>query len=179
MKFTHEVNDKIQAPEVRCLSNNGEMIGVISTSSALDMAEKQDLDLVVINPQANPPIAKIIDYGKFKYELTQADKERRKKSRANIVEVKEIQLRPVTDTHDVQIKAKRAAEFLKDGNKVRVVVRFKGRELSHNQMGEKIIASFCSLVGEDSYKVDAPLAFAGRQMSMTLAPIKKNEEQGT
>lgn len=173
MNLTHAVNNQIKSPTVRCFDKEGEMIGVISTSSAIVMAEKQDLDLVVINPQTDPPIAKIVDYGKYKYELAQRDKEQKKKNRASIVEVKEIQLRPVTDVHDLGIKAKRAVGFLEDGDKVKVTVRFKGRELSHREMGQKILDTFCNAVGADAYKVDSPISMNGRQMMMILAPIKK------
>jgi len=173
VNLTHDVNNKIRAKEVRVIDNNGEQIGVLALADAQKLADECDLDLVVINPKSAPPIARIVDYGKFKYELVRSEKERKKKSRENIIDVKEVQLRPVTDTHDVEIKAKRAKSFLEDGDKVKVVVRFKGRELSHREMGQKIIDSFCVLVGEENYKVDSPVQMSGRQMSMILSPNRK------
>jgi len=170
---TYEVNHKIKAGQVRLIGADGSQLGVVDLTYALDQASQADLDLIQINPGTNPPLCKIADFGKFRYELAQAEKDRKKKNRANQVEIKEIQLRPVTDTHDVEIKAKRAVEFLTDGDKVKIVMKFRGRELSHREMGQKIIDAFCAKVGETNYKVDSPLSISGRQMMMIIGPNKK------
>ena len=173
MILTHDVNNKINAKEVRLQGDDGQSLGIFSLEDAQRKADEQGVDLVQLNGATNPPLCRIVDYGKFKYELTQREKEQKKKNRANAVEVKEIQLRPVTDTHDVGIKAKRAAGFLEEGDKVKVTVRFKGREIAHREMGEKILDSFCDAVGETNFKVESPISVAGRQMMMVLGPIKK------
>lgn len=173
MILTHDVNNKIKAREVRVIDATGEQIGVHPIAQAQAMADDAGLDLVLINPTTQPPLAKIVDYGKFKYELAQSEKERKKKSREAAVEVKEIQLRPVTDTNDINIKAKRAKGFLEGGDKVKVVVKFKGRELSHRDMGQKILDEFMiSVGGEEVYKVDSPVQLNGRQMMVILGPKK-------
>lgn len=173
MNLTHDVNNKIKAKEVRLVGVDGEQLGVVAFDTALQQAYDAGVDLVQINGNINPPLCRIVDYGKFKYELTRAEKDRKKKNRENTVEVKEIQLRPVTDTHDIEIKAKRTVGFLEDGDKVKVIVRFKGRELSHREMGQKILDSFCDAVGSDKFKVETPVAMNGRQMMMILGPAKK------
>lgn len=169
----HEINGNIRAAEVRIIEHDTHS-GVFKIAEARALADAEGLDLVVVNPGPVPPLCKIVEYGKYKYELAQREKEAKRKARENVVEVKEIQLRPVTDTNDIAIKAKRAVGFLEDGDKVKVVVKFKGRELSHRDMGQKILESFCTSVGStDSYKIDSPVAMTGRQMMMVLAPIKK------
>lgn len=173
MNLTHDVNNKIKAKEVRLVGTDGQQLGVVAFDVALQQAYDAGVDLVQINGAINPPLCRIVDYGKFKYELTQRDKEQKKKNRENQVETKEIQLRPVTDTHDIAIKAKRAGGFLEDGDKVKVIVRFKGRELSHREMGQKILDSFCDSVGSDKFKIETPVSMNGRQMMMILGPIKK------
>lgn len=173
MNLTHDVNEKIRAREVRVQGSDGEQLGVMPTQEALQRAYDAQLDLVQVNAGTTPPICRIVDYGKFKYELSRSEKDRKKKSRENAVEVKEIQLRPVTDTNDLIIKAKRAVTFLEEGDKVKVVVKFKGRELSHREMGQKIIDSFLAAVGQSQYKVDSPLSMNGRQMMIVLATTKK------
>ncbi len=173
MDLTHDVNNKIRAKEVRLVGVDGQQLGVVGFEEAMKQADEAGVDLVQINGNINPPLCRIVDYGKFRYELTRAEKDRKKKSRENAVEIKEIQLRPVTDIHDIEIKAKRTAGFLADGDKVKVIVRFKGRELSHREMGQKILDTFCDAVGDTNYKVEAPVSMNGRQMMMVLGPIKK------
>jgi translation initiation factor IF-3 len=170
---THEINERIRALEVRIIESE-KYTGVYKTAEALRIAENEGLDLVLVNSGPVPPLCRIIDYGKFKYDIAQREKEQKKKARESVVEVKEIQLRPVTDTNDIIIKAKRAVGFLADGDKVKIVVKFKGRELSHREMGQKILESFCKSVGEpDTYRIDSPVSMNGRQMMMIIAPIKK------
>jgi len=169
----HDINGQIRAPIVRVTGVNGEMLGELATARARELADEAGLDLVVTNPGINPPLARIVDYGKFKYELSQREKDQKRKNRENAVDTKEIQLRPVTDTNDLNIKAKRAIGFLEDGDKVKVVVKFKGREMSHREMGQKVMDSFTDAVGHANFKVDSPLAMNGKQMLLILAPIKK------
>lgn len=170
---TYDVNDKIKATEVRLIGENNEQLGVMPTSRARELAEAAQLDLVQVNGGIVPPLCRIVDFGKFKYELSRKDKENKRRNRENAVETKEIQLRPVTDVHDIGIKAKRTVGFLEDGDKVKVTVKFKGRELSHREMGQRILDEFCKAVGEDKYKVDSPISMNGRQMMMILAANKK------
>jgi translation initiation factor IF-3 len=173
VNIAYDINTSITANEVRVIGSNGNQIGVLSIDHALNLASKQGMDLVQINPSTVPPLCRIVDFGKFKYELVQKDKEQKKKNRANMVETKELQLRPVTDNHDIGIKANRAKEFLEKGDKVRIVVKFKGRELMHQEMGRKVMDAMCAAVGEENYKVDSPIAINGKQLTMTMAPNKK------
>ncbi len=165
-----QINDEIRAKEVRIIGDNGEQVGVLSTSAALAMAEEKDLDLVLIAPNAEPPVARIMDYGKYRFERDKREKEARKKQ--TVVEVKEIQLSCRIDTHDFQTKVKHAHRFIGDGNKVRVVVKFKGREMSHLDIGREMLERFeqaCSDVGT----VDKRPTLEGRFMSMIINPAKQ------
>lgn len=173
MNLTHDVNEKIKAKEVRLVGIDGAQVGVVELSVALQQAYDAGVDLVQVNGNIDPPLCRIVDYGKFKYELTRDEKDRKKRNRENAVETKEIQLRPVTDNNDLAIKAKRSLGFLEDGDKVKVVVKFKGRELSHREMGNKVMDSFLNLVGAENYKVDSPISMNGRQMMIILASTKK------
>lgn len=165
------VNDEIISENVRVLSEDGDQLGVMNTKEALLLASNQDKDLVLINESANPPVVKIIELSKHKYQLQKLEKERVKKSKENMVIVKEVQLRPVTDTHDIQIKAKQTKNFFNDGNKVKVSIRFKGRELSHQKMGEEVLEKFLSEI-DDLYTVDSPASLNGSRLSITLTAKK-------
>ncbi len=165
-----QINEEIRAKEVRIIGENGEQIGVIATSAALAMAYEKDLDLVLIAPIAEPPVCRIMDYGKYRFERDKREKEARKKQ--TIVEVKEIQLSCRIDTHDFETKVKHAHRFIGDGNKVRVVVKFKGREMSHLDIGRDMLEKFeqaCADVGT----VDKRPTLEGRFMSMIINPIKQ------
>ena len=147
----------------------GEMLGIMSSSKALDMAYDRGLDLVMMSPQAVPPVCKIMDYGKFRFERDKREKEARKKQQT--IELKEIQLSCRIDTHDFETKVKHALRFLGDGNKVRVVMKFKGREMSHMNIGREILDKFeaaCSEAGS----VDKKPVLDGRFMSMVISPVK-------
>ena len=147
----------------------GEMLGIMSPSKALDMAYDRGLDLVMMSPQAVPPVCKIMDYGKFRFERDKREKEARKKQQT--IELKEIQLSCRIDTHDFETKVKHALRFLGDGNKVRVVMKFKGREMSHMNIGREILDKFeaaCSEAGS----VDKKPVLDGRFMSMVISPVK-------
>lgn len=162
MSFDYAVNEQIRSKEVRLVDDQGDQVGVFLTIDAIKRAKNVGLDLVAVNAKSMPPVCKILDYGKFRYEQQKRDKELAKKARASQTEVKEIQLRPVTDTHDISIKAKRGAGFLEEGHKIKVVVKFKGREIHHKDMGTKVINEFLTALGE--HKLEKPIQMSDRQM---------------
>ena len=159
------VNNQFLSQSVRLNTEEGSSI--VLTDYALKLAEEQDLDLVVISAQAEPPVVKIMNYSKYMFEQNKAEKAKKKANRQNAVEIKEIQLRPVTDVHDIKVKAKKARKFLDDGDKVKVVIRFKGREQSHTDLGYKVIENFLKEVG--THSIDTAVAYNGRALSVTIA----------
>ena len=164
------INEDIKAKEVRVIGEDGEPIGIMSSDAALKIAYDQGYDLVLMAPQAQPPVCRIMDYGKFRFERDKKEKEAKKKQQ--VVELKEIQLSCRIDTHDFETKVRHAQRFLGDGNKVRVVMRFKGREMSHMAIGQEIMQKFresCSELGN----VDKAPVLDGRLLSMVIAPVKK------
>lgn len=163
------INDDIHAKEVRLLDENGDQLGIKSLSEAKDYAYDRGVDLVCIAPQAQPPVCRAMDYGKYRYEQDKREKEQRKKQQT--VEVKEVQLSCRIDKHDFDTKAQRAIKFLKEGNKVRVCLRFKGREMAHQDLGREMIQRFREACAEVS-TMDKKPALEGRQMIMFLMPIK-------
>ncbi len=163
-------NERIRAPQVRLVDDTGENHGVISTRDALHKARQQGLDLVVINNQSQPWVVKILDLNKWLYEQKRAEKARLKKSRENEVHIKEVQMRPVTDDHDVSIKAKLARGFLDDNCKVKVVIKFRGREMAHRDLGEAVMTKFLNLVGE--HRQERAPAHQGNTYSVMLMPLK-------
>ncbi len=154
------VNERFSSDTVR-LNDNGDS-AIVSLTAALDMANERDLDLVLIAGNANPPVVRIMDFGKFKFEQDKKEKMQRKANRQNAVEVKEIQLRPVTDDNDIKVKAKKARGFLEDGDKVKVTINFRGREQSHVDMGFDVLQDFCSHLGE--YKVESDARLNGKKL---------------
>lgn len=165
-----QINEQIRDSEVRLIGSDGEQLGVVPTREAQRLADEKELDLVKIAPTATPPVCRIMDYGKYRFERDKKEKEAKK--RQTVVEVKEIQLSCRIDTHDFETKVKHAHRFIGDGNKVRVVVKFKGREMSHLEIGRDILAKFeeaCSDVGT----VDKRPALEGRFMSMVISPAKQ------
>ena len=165
-----QINEEIRAKEVRIVGEGGEQVGVMSTSAALSMAYEKDLDLVLIAPNAQPPVCRIMDYGKYRFERDKKEKEAKKKQ--TVVEVKEIQLSCNIDTHDFETKVKHAHRFIGDGNKVRVVVKFRGREMSHLDIGRDLLARFEEAVC-DAGTVEKRPSLEGRFMSMIISPIKQ------
>ena len=157
-------------PKVRVIGSDGEMIGVLSRDEALNMAEEEGLDLVEIQPNADPPVCKIMDFGKFKFELQKKANEAKKKTRQ--VEIKEVKFRPVTDEGDYQIKLRKMREFLEEGDKIKVNIRFRGRELSHQELGREMAARIEGDLGENIVIESRP-RLEGRQMVMMIAPKKK------
>ena len=164
-----QINDEIRASEVRLINEDGEMIGIVSIDEALDMAEKADLDLVNISPNADPPVCKILDYGKYRYE--QQKKEKTAKKNQHVTEIKEIRLSASIEDHDVEVKAKNAAKFLQEGDKVKVSLRFRGRERDYTQLGFDAMEKFAEMVSEYGV-VEKPAKMEGRRMNMFLAPKK-------
>ena len=161
------VNGSIRAPKVRCIDPDGNQLGVIDTRDALVKAEDFGLDLVEVQPNADPPVCKILDYGKYKYEAQKRANEARKKQK--IIEVKEIKFRPNIDEHDYQVKMRNVSKFLAAGDKVKVTLRFRGREMAHQELGAKVLARVREET-EEVAKVEAMPKLEGRQMVMVIAP---------
>ncbi len=161
------MNEDIDSPMVRLVDQNGEMIGVVPVHEAVARADDVGLDLVEISPNADPPVCKILDYGKFKYESQKKKNEARK--RQKIIEVKEIKLRPNIDDHDYDVKMRNTQRFLQDGDKVKVTMRFRGRELAHQDLGMNLLVRVRDQFAELA-KVEQMPRMEGRQMVMVLAP---------
>ena len=165
----HQINEEIRDKEVRLISNDGEQLGIVAIQKAQEIAVEKGMDLVKIAPQAKPPVCKIMDYGKFRFEQAKREKEARKNQR--VVEIKEIRLTPNIDIGDLNTKVKNACRFLKDGDKVKVSVRFRGREVTHSSLGQDLLHRFAELCSECS-TVEKQPKLEGRQMLMFLAPAK-------
>jgi translation initiation factor IF-3 len=161
------VNGEIYAPQVRLIDENGSMAGVMSSREALQIAEGRGLDLIEIAPNATPPTCKIMDYGKWKYENKKKEKEARKKQ--SVITVKEIQVRTRTDEHDLDVKVRHARRFLLDGDKVKVNLRFMGREMAHQEFGIATLKRFESMLADIAVTEAAP-KLEGRQAFLLLAP---------
>lgn len=170
MSFDYAVNNQIRTREVRLVNDAGDQ-QVISTYDALQRAQNQGLDLVAINDKSVPPVCKILDYGKFRYDQVRKQKELEKKNREARIELKEIQLRPNIDTNDLMVKAKRAQGFLNDGDKVKLVLRFKGREITHTEVGRQVVQQFLEALTD--YKFERPVSMSDRQLFAILAPLPK------
>ena len=167
--MVHQINEEIRDKEVRLISNDGEQLGIVAIQKAQEIAVEKGMDLVKIAPQAKPPVCKIMDYGKFRFEQAKREKEARKNQR--VVEIKEIRLTPNIDIGDLNTKVKNACRFLKDGDKVKVSVRFRGREVTHSSLGQDLLHRFAELCSECS-TVEKQPKLEGRQMLMFLAPAK-------
>lgn len=163
------INENIQAKQVRLIDANNENRGIVSIQEALAIAEEEGLDLIEISPQAVPPVCKVLDFGKYRYEQQKRKNEAKKNQK--IVEIKELKVRPGIETHDYEVKVKQAKKFLEQGNKVKFTMRYKGRELSANDMGKQILTQFMEDLSDIS-KVDSEMKLEGRQMTMILAPQK-------
>ena len=162
------INEDIKVKEVRLIDETGENRGIVSIKEALELADEAGLDLIEISPQATPPVCKILDYGKYKYEVQKRKNEARKNQK--VVEIKELKLRPMIDTHDYEVKIKQAKKFLSQGNKVKFTMRFKGREAS-SDMGLKVLQNILEDL-EGLIKVDSEPKMEGRQMMMLVSPEK-------
>ena len=163
------INEQITDKEVRVVDSDGSQLGIMSAREAMERAAQRNLDLVKIAPQATPPVCRIMDYGKFRFEQSKKEKEARKNQKQ--VEIKEIRLTPNIDIGDLNTKVKNACRFLQDGNKVKVSVRFRGREVTHASLGQDLLHRFAELCSECS-TVEKQPKLEGRQMLMFLAPAK-------
>lgn len=163
------INEEIRDKEVRLIGSNGEQLGIVSSAEAQRLADESNLDLVKIAPQAKPPVCKIIDYGKHKFELAKREKENRKNQKVS--NVKEVRLTPNIDDHDFNTKLNQAMKFLKSGDKVKVSVRFRGREITHSSLGRDLLIRFRSGVEEVGVS-DKDIKMEGRNMAMVLSPKK-------
>ncbi len=162
-----QINEEIRDKEIRVISHDGGQLGIMSTKDALSLASEKGYDLVKIAPQAEPPVCKIMDYGKYKFELAKREKESRRNQK--VVNIKEVQLSPSIDTNDFNTKCNHAKRFLKNGDKVKVMVRFRGREVSHSEIGEVLLNRFAEATKELGSVERAP-KLEGRNMTMFLSP---------
>lgn len=161
------INREIKAKEVRLINYNGKNLGVVSIQEALKIAQEVGLDLIEISPQVNPPVCKVLDYGKYKYEMQKKKNEAKKNQK--VVSIKELKLRPMIETHDYEVKLKQAKKFLSQGDKVKFTMRYKGREMSANDMGKEILNKLLEDL-EGLCKVDASPKTEGKQMFMIVSP---------
>ncbi len=162
-----QINEEIRDKELRVISSDGEQLGIMSASEALRLAEERDLDLVKISPQAKPPVCKIMDYGKYRFDMAKREKEARKNQR--VVDIKEVRLSVNIDTHDFDTKVGHAKRFIAGGDKVKVSIRFRGREMAHTNLGIEIMERFAQACAETA-SVEKAAKLEGRQMLMFLAP---------
>ncbi len=161
------INEEIRAKELRVIDTDGEQLGVMGRDEALELSEQKKLDLVCIAPKANPPVCKILDYGKYKYELQKKEKEAKKKQKTT--QVKEIRLSTFIEDHDIMVKAKTGSKFLKDGDKLKVSLRFRGREKDYVARGMEVMEKFAEAVAEVGV-IDKKPNFEGRSLTMILTP---------
>ena len=161
------INEQVRDKEVRLIDENGAQLGIVSSREAQKLADERKLDLVKIAPAAKPPVCRIMDYGKYKFDQTKKEKEARKKQKT--VDIKELRLSPSIDTHDVQVKVKKAIEFLKNGDKVKISIRFRGREIGHSKSAMVILENFAKDVEEYGI-IDKPAKMEAKSLVMFLAP---------
>lgn len=176
---THEINEDIIDKEIRVIGDNGEQLGIMSAEEALKIAEEKELDLVKISPMAKPPVCKLMDYGKFRFEQAKREKEAKKNQR--VMEIKEIRMSPGIGENDLNTKLKSALKFLADGDRVKVSILFRGREMAHTNLGEAILRDFASKCAEVA-NLDKQPKLEGRNMSMFLSPkpasaVKKAQKE--
>ena len=163
----HELNEDISDKEIRLIGSQGEQLGIMAPADALRIADEQGLDLVKISPNAVPPVCKLMDYGKFRFEQTKREKEARKNQR--VVEIKEIRMSPSIDVNDFNVKLRNAQKFLADGNRCKITVRFRGREMAHTNIGQDLLLKFAEECGEIAVMDKSP-KLEGRHMSIFLSP---------
>jgi translation initiation factor IF-3 len=166
----HRINERIRIPQVRLIDHEGNQVGIVDTTQAMQMARDVNLDLVEISPNATPPVCKILDYGKFKYEKKKKDHEAKKKQ--VVVKVKEVQLRPTTDEHDLAYKFKNVRTFLEEGDKAKITMMFRGREVAYVENGHKIMKRLLEELG-DLAVVEAPAKLEGKKLIMVVGPNPK------
>lgn len=161
------INEEIRDKEIRVIDSDGSMLGIIATKEAQQIAITKNLDLVKIAPQASPPVCRIMDYGKYKFELAKKEKEAKKKQK--VTDIKEVRVSPAIEGHDFEYKAKNAQKFLEDGDKVKFTVRFRGRELNHTSLGQAVLDKFAELL-QDCGTVERKPKLEGKQMIMIMGP---------
>ena len=161
------INHRIRVPEVRVIGSNGEMVGVHPTNEALALAQREGLDLVEVNPKAVPPVCKVLDFGKYKYEQAKQAREQRRKQ--TVIDIKEIKLRPKTDDHDFDVKERAVRRFLEEGDKVKFTVRFRGREVTHPEKAKEHLERLTHLLDDISH-VEVNPVMEGKAMTLILAP---------
>lgn len=167
------VNREIRAPKVRLIGQAGEQVGVVSLYEALAMADEAGMDLVEISPAASPPVCKIMNYGKFRYDQTKREKENRKAQHQ--IKIKEVKVKPNIDEHDLQTKLRHAHDFLSEGDKVKITCTFRGREMMHPEYGEKLVKRICAQL-EEVAQPDSPAKLFGRILSVVLSPVSKKKK---
>lgn len=167
------INQQIRVREVRVIDHEGKQRGILPTPQALEIAQEAGVDLVEVAPQANPPVCKMLDYGKYKFELEKKRKDAKKKQKQ--LKLKEIRMQPKIEKHDLQFKTKHVSEFLEEGNKVKVTIRFRGREMAHTEIGRDVLMQILANLDEleTKYNVDRQPQMEGRFMSMILSPKSK------
>lgn len=170
-KEEYLVNDAIRFPKVLVIDSDGNALGVKDRREALAIAKEVNLDLFCISPNSTPPVCKVLDFGKYRYQLEKKRKENEKKQKAMIQDLKQIQLSPVIDTHDIETKARHAVNFLRNGDKVKVIVRFKGRQMAHPEVGEEVMNRFIAMCSEVGVVEKKPV-MEGRNLFATLTPKK-------
>lgn len=171
-----KVNREIRAPKVRLISHTGEQVGIVALHEALAMAEEHGLDLVEIVPGSTPPVCKVMNFGKFRYDQSKREKESKKAQHQ--IKVKEIKLKPNIDVHDLETKTRHARDFLLHGDKVKITCMFRGREMMHPELGEKIVQKVCQDL-EDISIPESPPKMMGRLLLVVLAPGSKKKKEGT
>ncbi len=170
IKVDHVINESITAPELRVVTDDGQQLGIMNRNAALDAAVERDLDLVLIAPNAKPPVAKIMDYGKFKFETQKREKEAKKNQK--VIEIKEVRLSPTIEEHDIMVRVKNATKFLAQGNKLKVSIRFRGRQMAHTEVGYEVMKDFASRL-EEVAVVETRAKMEGRNMTMMMSPSTK------
>ncbi|MEZ4357189.1 MAG: translation initiation factor IF-3 [Eubacteriales bacterium] len=161
------INEQIRDKEVRLIGTQGEQLGIMSAAEAQKAADEKEMDLVKISPKANPPVCKIMDYGKYRFDQAKKDRELKKKQK--VVNIKEMRLSATIDTHDLEVKAKNVKKFLESGDKVKVFIRFRGRQLNYTQQGQLVMNTFFDMVS-DAGNIEKNAKLEGRSMYMILAP---------
>lgn len=161
------INEEIRDPQVRLIAENGDQLGIVDVRAAQKMADERELDLVKISPNSNPPVCKLMDYGKYRFEMSKREKEQRKNQK--IIELKETRLSATIDVRDMEIKAKQTVKFLADGDKVKVSIRFRGRQITHGEIGMDVMTRFYEMLGDSAIKEREP-KMEGRSLFMILAP---------
>ena len=175
--MSHQINDEIRDREVRLISDTGEQLGIMSAREALERAMDANLDLVKISPTANPPVCKLMDYGKYKFEQTKREKEARKNQ--HVVEIKEVRMSPGIDVNDFNVKLRNAQKFLAEGNRVKATVRFRGREMAHTDIGKKLLLKFAEDCAEVAV-MDKEPKLECLHMNMFLSPkVSKDTKEAT